>query len=368
MLTGVLARRKRAPWPASRPGATPSTGDARRRRDYSDRVHGKYADHHPRGLDRLADPQTKVYGTNDLGLTDCRDGPRRHNGERRDDRRHRRNGPDRALARAKSGTLAREQAGGYAITQGTLAASEYAVGLTGSTLTITPAALIVAANPQTKVYGTNDPTLTVNTSGIVHATVDGIAIDDNLATVLTGSPARGAVGHPGRRAGRPLRHRTGHARRQQRLHDKLTDGILTIAPAALTLAANPQTKVYGTDDPTLTVTPTGLVDTTVDGLAIDDTTSSVLTGHLSRALSGTVAGEQTGGPYAITQGTLAANGNYTMSFTGSSLIISPATLAVTADPQAKVYGTNDPSLTDTATGFVDTTVDGLSIDDTPQRS
>ena len=47
-----------------------------------------------------------------------------------------------------------------------------------------------------------------------------------------------------------------------------------------------------------------------------------------------------GGPYAITQGTLAADSNYTIAFTGSTLTITPATLTVTANPQTKVYGTS----------------------------
>ena len=114
----------------------------------------------------------------------------------------------------------------------------------------------------------------------------------------------------------------------------------------MTVTANPQSKVYGHDDPTLTVAATGLVDTTVDGVTIDDTAASVLSGALTRAQAGTLAGEQVGG-YAITQGTLAADSNYTISFTGSTLTITPAPLTVTANPQTKVYGTADPTLTDT---------------------
>ena len=73
------------------------------------------------------------------------------------------------------------------------------------------------------------------------------------------------------------------------------------------------------------------------------------------------------GDYAIAQGTLAADSNDTIAFTGSTLTITPATPAVTANPQSKVYGTADPALTDTATGFVDATVDGVAIDDTAAR-
>ncbi len=62
-----------------------------------------------------------------------------------------------------------------------------------------------------------------------------------------------------------------------------TGNMLIITPAPLTVTANPQTKVYGTSDPPLTDTVTGLVDTTLDSVTIDDTAASVLTGTLARA-------------------------------------------------------------------------------------
>ena len=123
-----------------------------------------------------------------------------------------------------------------------------------------------------------------------------------------------------------------------------TGNTLTITPASLTVTANAQTKVYGTADPDLTYSAIGFVNATVDGVPIDDTAASVLMGTLARAHAGTQAGEQVGG-YTITQGTLGANGNYTTSFNSGTLTITPATLTATANPQTKVYGSADPSLT-----------------------
>src|SRR5262249_62311602 len=74
---------------------------------------------------------------------------------------------------------------------------------------------------------------------------------------------------------------------------------------------------------------------------------------------GGTAGE-TVGSYAISQGTLAANSNYTISFTAGTLEITPATLTIQADSNpttaaqdafSKVYGSADPALTYRATGF-----------------
>lgn len=134
-----------------------------------------------------------------------------------------------------------------------------------------------------------------------------------------------------------------------------TTSTLTVNPATLTITADAETKVYGTDDPALAYT--------ASGFQLNDTAGSVLTGALARAQAGTLAGEQAGA-YAITQGMLAADSNYTITFTGNTLTITPATLTVTANVQTKDYGTSDPSLTDGVTGLVDTTVDGVTLDDT----
>ncbi|MFI5460158.1 MAG: beta strand repeat-containing protein, partial [Isosphaerales bacterium] len=269
-----------------------------------------------------------------------------------------------ALARAEAGTVGGEQAGGYAITHGTLAAdSNYTIEFTGKTLTITPATLTVTANAQTKVYGATDPILTDTVTGLVETAVDGVTIADTAATVLSGALARAQAGTlAGEQAGSyPIAQGTLAAASNYQI--TFTGSALTITPAALTVATNPQTKVYGTNDPALTVTTTGLVNTTVDGVAIDDTAASVLTGTLARSQAGTLAGEQVG-DYAIAQGTLAADSNYTLSFTANTLTITQAALTVVATPQGKVYGTADPNLTDSATGLIDTSVDGVTIDDT----
>jgi hypothetical protein len=115
---------------------------------------------------------------------------------------------------------------------------------------------------------------------------------------------------------------------------------ITINPATLSIAAQPQTKSYGATDPALTFI--------ASGLQLSDTIGSVLTGALARVTGESVASS----PYAISQGTLAANANYTISFTGSSLSITPASLSVTADGKTKVYGTADPAFTVTYSGFV----------------
>ena len=104
-----------------------------------------------------------------------------------------------------------------------------------------------------------------------------------------------------------------------------TAGTLAITPATLTVTAKPETKVFGSADPALAYT--------ASGFQFDDTAATVLSGHLSRAAGQTVAG----GPYTITQGTLAADGNYTIQFKAGTLTITPATPFVSVHAPGGVY-------------------------------
>ncbi len=85
---------------------------------------------------------------------------------------------------------------------------------------------------------------------------------------------------------------------------------------------------------------------TASGFQFSDTAATVLTGSLARAPGETVAAS----PYAISQGTLAANSNYTIHFTGDSLSITPATPTVTVNALAGTYTGAPIAATATVTG------------------
>lgn len=96
----------------------------------------------------------------------------------------------------------------------------------------------------------------------------------------------------------------------------------TITPkTGLKVKADDKTKLYNAPDPELTYT--------VEGLAGSDLAKDVLSGELSRN-----AGEDVGG-YYITQGTLAANGNYVLEFEQGILTIGKSFAKVTKAPEAK---------------------------------
>jgi hypothetical protein len=108
---------------------------------------------------------------------------------------------------------------------------------------------------------------------------------------------------------------------------------LTITAKTLTITAEAKTKIYDSADPALTYTESGL--------KLGDS----ITGNLVRA-----AGENVG-TFAISRGAVSAGSNYTISFTGADLTITPKTLTVTADAKSKIYDSVDPALTYTQSGL-----------------
>ncbi|MHB1949055.1 MAG: beta strand repeat-containing protein, partial [Gammaproteobacteria bacterium] len=278
-----------------------------------------------------------------------------------------------SLTRTSYGTLAGEQVGTFAINPGSVAASDptnYTTTFNTANLTINKAALAIDATAASKTYGTNDPTLSYTNSGLVNGvTVDGVTINDTLS----GSLARASYGTlAGEQVGTfAINQGTVVVSAPGNYNTTFNSANLTIAKATLSINATSASKNYGTADPALTYITSGLVNATVDGVAINDTAGSVLTGSLTRAQYGTLAGEQVANsPFAITQGTLAANGNYNINFASNNLTITHAatSLNVTANGQTKVYGVNDPVFTYNATGFINTVVDGVAINDNAGNS
>ena len=177
--------------------------------------------------------------------------------------------------------------------------------------TINPATLSIAADHKTKTYGAADPGLTYLATGF--------QFGDTAATVLTGALTRA----PGENVGSyAISQGTLVANANYTI--SFTGHDLVIDPATLSIAADHKTKTYGAADPALTYV--------ASGFQFGDTAATVLTGALARA-----AGENVGS-YAISQGTLVANTNYTISFTGHDLVIEAATLGITANNQTKTYG------------------------------
>jgi hypothetical protein len=187
----------------------------------------------------------------------------------------------------------RSAVGGYAITPSGLTSIDYAIEFVNGTLTVTKAAAIVTPHGASKVYGSPDPALTGTLSGFVAG--DGVtAMYHRISGESVGTYPISATLSPA----------------SALANYDVTYGAASFAvtPAALTVRAIDQTKLYGSPDQPLTYE--------VNGLQFNDTAVTTLTGSLVRD-----AGESVG-RYAIRQGTLAPNGNYIVNFTNGTLTIS----------------------------------------------
>jgi len=281
-----------------------------------------------------ADPKSKTYGDADPALT------------------YQITSGSLAFSDTIVGALTRaagQNVGTYAITQGTLAISDgnggnnYNLTFVGANLTITARPITITADPQTKVYGAADPSLTYQiTSG-------SLAFSDTIVGALTRAPGQN-VGTYAITQG-TLAISDGNGGNNYNL--TFVGANLTITARPITITADPQTKVYGNADPSFTY------QITSGSLAFSDT----IVGALVRA-----AGENVGS-YAITQGTLAINdgnsgNNYNLTFDGDNLTITARPITITADAKSKTYGNADPALTHQITSgslaFSDTIVGALT--------
>lgn len=110
------------------------------------------------------------------------------------------------------------------------------------------------------------------------------------------------------------------------------EAVVPVDPAG-GVAADPQWKVYGDEDPELTYTlPEELVN------------PEDIWGELER-----VPGEEVGS-YVILQGTLTSE-NYDITYIPNYLVIVPAPLTIRADDKARPYGQENPPLTVSYSGF-----------------
>ena len=206
----------------------------------------------------------------------------------------------------------------------------YNVTNINGTLTVTPAPLKVTANNKSKTYGAANPALTASYSGFVNG---------DTTNVLSGSPSLTTAATISSPVGFYTITAAIGSLAATNYSFSFANGTLTIAPAALTVAADNKSKTYGAANPTLTGSLVG-VQNGDNITATYATTATVSSGV---------------GSYPITpslvdpQGKL---GNYNVTTNAGVLTVNAATLTVTADPQTRSYGAANPTLTATISGFV----------------
>ncbi|NKJ39995.1 MBG domain-containing protein [Rhizobium sp. SG570] len=272
-----------------------------------------------------ADAKSRYYGDANPALTYSVSGPGLVNGDTL-------SGSLTTLAAATS------DVGAYGIAQGSLGASlNYSVSYVAANLSVTPRPIAVTANAQSKVYGNADPMLTYTVGG------NGLVNGDTLSGLLSRTAGENVIG-----GGYAIGQGSVTNTNNPNYAISYTGNTLTVTPLMLTITPNSgQSKTYGNADPTFTYVASGQVVNPT--LGIDDS-GLALTGTLGRAVGETVAG----GPYAYTLNTLSAGGNYTLAMATSpaTFTINPATLTYLANTATRQYGSTNPPLSGTVTGYV----------------
>lgn len=189
--------------------------------------------------------------------------------------------------------------------------------------------LTVTANNASRFYGNANPAFTASITGFLPG--DGIADLDGAALLTTTATGTSGIGQYGIDAA------LGTLLSAQGYQFTFAPGVLTVTPRPIIVTADALSRIYGNANPALTFTVGGL------GLVNGDQ----LTGALA-----TTAGPTTGvGTVAITQGSLAANPNYALTFVNGLLTITPRPLTITADSFSRIYGNANPALTFTVGGL-----------------
>lgn len=132
----------------------------------------------------------------------------------------------------------------------------------------------------------------------------------------------------------------GYAAADDHYSFSFTDGTLLLAKAPLAVTMADATRVYGQANPTFSYAYSGFVNSE---------TKSVLDTEPTIACEATTT--SSAGSYAISA-TSGADDCYEMVYTPGTLTVTRASLAATAGSKTKLYGTNNPTLTITYAGFV----------------
>ncbi len=236
--------------------------------------------------------------------------------------------PEDAISGPFDKTSSSENAGIYALTiglkhpldpsSGQDRSANYDISFVTNTFTITPKTINVSANILSKAYGDADPVLTYSSSPLVFS--------DSFTGTLTRATGEGVGAYTITQGALALS--------SNYVLNFSVGNKLTIDKKTVFVNAIAKTKTYGAADPTFNYT--------ADALAFTDTFS----GSLSRPAGETI------GTYAINQGSLALNSNYTLYYTGANLTIGIKAINVNAVAASKTFGETDPVLTYNADALV----------------
>jgi 6-phosphogluconolactonase (cycloisomerase 2 family) len=209
---------------------------------------------------------------------------------------------------------------------GTGALANYTVTVNNATLSISPAPLVVSATSVSRLYGDPNPSFT--------GTVTGVKNGDNITATFS------AVADPTSPVGNYAIIPTVSDPNNRLSNYAITinNGVLTVAPAPLSVVAANASRVYGDPNPAFTGTLSGVKNG-------DNITAS---------FSSTATAASSVGTYPIVATLSDPTGklsNYSVTSTNGTLTVTPAVLTAAATSTSRVYGHANPSLSGTISGL-----------------
>ena len=220
-------------------------------------------------------------------------------------------------------------AGSYATSCSGAVDPNYTISYQDGQATVEPAPLVITASSASITYGGAAPTITASYSGFVNG-------DD--ASALTTPPTCSTSVTSVTAVGSYSSSCTGAVDANYSM--TYIDGSVQVQPAPLTITASSQTMVYGSAVPALSASYSGFVN--------DDGASSLTT---PPTCSTTASSASPVGVYPIVCSG-AIDSNYTISYVGGGMQVTPAALVITASSGSLTYGGSVPVITATYSGFV----------------
>lgn len=192
------------------------------------------------------------------------------------------------------------------------------------TLTIVDRLVTVTASSGSFTYGGDAPAISATYDGLF-----GLTEPATLATCATDATSTAAVGdHSSSCEGAEAdNHRF-----------EYVDGTVEVTPAPVVVTASSASKVYGADAPVVTAAYAGLVN--------GDTAPAV-----AAECSTTAATDSSTGTYPSSCAD-ADDANYTFSYVGGEVLVTPAPLSIIASSAAAAFGDEIPAVTAEYSGLV----------------
>ncbi len=253
-----------------------------------------------------------------------------------------------------SGSLTRvagENVGARAIQQGTLSGgTNYAITFVGANLTITKAPLTVTADDKTKTYGAANPAFTVHYSGFKPG--------DTLATSVTGDPSVTTTATlTSHVATYPITVSVGTLA-SSNYSFTYAPGTLTVEKKLMTVTAPSATVTYGATPPPLSPqydTAAWVGTDKANDLNTRPTCSSDYDQY-----------DPAGGTYTSTCSGGVDN-DYSFTYVPGTVTVNKKSLSIAATATTRAYGSPNPTLAFTYSGFVGTD-DAGDVDTSPTCS